>query len=122
MQIGDDSIIRVKENSILKVVKLFKDQEIEETKINLDIGKILAKPKNLTEGSSFEIETKSVTAGVRGTEFTVLKTKEGVTKIAVKEGEVGIKKNIDSKDIAKIKKVDTELAENLNRILQKEIS
>ncbi len=121
LQIGDDSIVRVKENSILKVVKLFKDQDLEETKFHLDIGKILAKPKNLTEGSSFEIETNSITAGVRGTMFTVSKTEKGISKIAVNEGEVKVIKNIRSININKIKEIDNTLAESLNDPLQKEI-
>ena len=121
LQLGDDSLIRVKENSILQIVKLFKDNELEQTEIKLVLGKILAKPKDLTEGSSFEIKTKSVTAGVRGTEFTVVKTEEGVTKIAVNEGEVSVVKNIKSPEIKKIEKIDKELADNLNAIMQKEI-
>ena len=121
LQIGDKSLVRVKENSILKIVKLFKDQTAEETKINLDIGKILAKPKDLTEGSSFEIETKSVTAGVRGTEFTVVKTEEGVAKIAVNEGAVSVVKNIDLEEIKNIEKVDKKLGDSLNEVLKKEV-
>ena len=121
LQVGEGSLIRVKENSVLKIVKLFKDKELEETRINLDIGKILAKPKGLTEGSSFEIETKSITAGVRGTEFTVIKTVEGITKIAVNEGEVRVVKNIKSKDIDNIKKIDKALAEDLDNVLEKEV-
>ena len=57
LQIGDSSVVRIKENSLLKISKLYKDQEIESTKFYFDNGKILAKPKDLTEGSSFEIET-----------------------------------------------------------------
>ena len=121
LQIGDGSLVRVKENSVLKIVKLFKDQELEETKINLDIGKILAKPKNLTEGSSFEVETRSVTAGVRGTEFIVAKTEEGITKIAVNEGEVKVVKNLVSEDMTKIEKIDKGVAKNLDKILQEKI-
>lgn len=121
LQIGDDSIIRIKERSVLKIVKLFKDLELEETKFHLNLGKILAKPKNLTEGSSFEIETNSITAGVRGTEFTVVKTEEGISKVAVNAGEVSITKNITSADINKIKKIDENLAEKLNITLQKTI-
>ncbi len=121
LNIGEESVVRIKENSILKIIKLFKDQDIEETKLNLDIGKILSRPKNLTEGSSFEIETNSVTAGVRGTEFTVYKSEKGDAKIAVNEGEVYIDKNIYSEDINKIKKYDKELSENLESILQEEL-
>lgn len=121
LNIGEESIVRIKENSILKIAKLFKDKDLEETKLNLDLGKILAKPKNLTEGSSFEIETNSVTAGVRGTEFTVYQSDAGDAKIAVNEGKVYIDKNIISPEINKIKKFDEELAGSLESLLQEQL-
>ena len=124
LQIGDGSVIRIKENSIVKVVKLFKDHEIESTKLNLNVGKILAKPKKQTEGSDFEIETDSVAAGVRGTEFTVYVPDGESTKIAVNEGTVYIKKQISDETknvIAKIETIDKNIAINLNKKLNEEI-
>jgi hypothetical protein len=112
LQLGNDSIIRVKENSILKIAKLFRDGDNLKTNLFLKNGKILAKPEKQTEGSSFEIQTDSITAGVRGTEFVVV-SDEKSTKVAVNEGIVKIKSNVDIESIDKLVALNSDLASKI---------
>ena len=62
--LNNSSVVRIKENSILQVTKLFKDNEKEKTEFKLEKGSSLFKPKEQTEGSSFEVKTGTVTVGV----------------------------------------------------------
>jgi len=112
IQFNDGSIIRIKENSELKISKLYSEQNINNTKLFLNSGVLLAKPEKQTEGSSFEIETKSITAGVRGTEFIVIAGAE-VSKVAVNRGKVIIKKRLTIDSLEKIKEIDVECAKEI---------
>jgi outer membrane protein assembly factor BamB/TolB-like protein len=72
LQIGDSSIIKIKDNTLLEIRKLFVNENVQSTNLFLKNGKILAKPEKQDAGSSFTVETESITAGVRGTEFSVI--------------------------------------------------
>ena len=121
LQIGDGSVVRVKENSKLMVAKLYKDKEVEATKFNLDNGKILAKPKEMNEGSSFEIETDSIAVGVRGTEFVVI-NENNITSVAVKKGIVNIKGRVAPDELDTIKDFDKKSAELITQAATVEIN
>jgi len=119
VQIGEGSVVRIKENSVLKLAKLLKEKESQKTTLFLKSGKILAKPEHQTEGSSFDIQTETVTAGVRGTEFVVI-TDANTTKIAVSTGAVKVKNNINPETFEKLNKINPELAEKLKHSMEAE--
>lgn len=120
IQFNDWSIIKIRENSELKISKLYSEQNINNTKLFINSGTILAKPEKQTEGSSFEVETKSITAGVRGTEFIVV-SGANVSKVAVKSGKVIIKKKLTIDSLDKVKEIDVELANKIEKVAVGEI-
>jgi hypothetical protein len=122
LKIGDGSLVRVKENSRLEITKLYKDEEVANTKLHLSMGTLMAVPEEVMDGSSFEIETESITAGVRGTEFVVIVSETRVSRVAVNKGLVRVQKRlkIDS-PLDRIRGVNPELAEKLNSAVREEI-
>ena len=95
--ISSGTIFRLKDNSILHLTSLAKNQEDNKTKIRLVKGELLSKVKKIAYKGKYEIDTSSVTLGVRGTEFYV---REEVTpnmildKVIVKQGRVNVKLNL----------------------------
>jgi hypothetical protein len=67
----------------------------ELTSFNLESGNIYSKIKSLKAGSSFSVETPSVSVGVRGTEFLVI-SGEKFDKIAVKTGRISVTLKLNS--------------------------
>ncbi len=120
IQFNEGSVVRIKENSELKVSKLYSEKDINNTKLFINSGTILAKPEKQTEGSNFEIETKSITAGVRGTEFIVI-TGNNVSKVAVKSGKVVIKKKLTIESLEKVREIDVEFAKKIEDAVTGEI-
>lgn len=78
------SLVRIGPNSLFKIDKIGK----EKNGLHLSRGSLGAKIINIIEGIiTFEVETPSAVAAVRGTEFT-LKVKRRETVLSVKEGNV----------------------------------
>lgn len=121
LQLGDSSLIRIKENSELKILKLYQDVGEQSTQLFLNSGKLLANPEEQTEGSSFEVQTQTITLGVRGTEFVMISDEEG-TKVAVKSGKVAIKSRMDIEALEKIKEIDPELAQVIEETVNREVT
>ncbi|MBN2547124.1 MAG: FecR domain-containing protein [Spirochaetes bacterium] len=121
LQIGKNSIIRIKESSKVKILSLFNDQKTTNTKVNLEFGKIYAKSEKLNTGSIFEIQTKSITAGVRGTEFIVYVPEKDRVIVAVNEGKVTVEKNIKLNEINNLKIINTQLAEKIENSVKSDI-
>jgi len=98
IQIGKESVFRMKEESELKLAELFKSKETGNTRTGLElvIGKVLVKPKELKDGESFQVRTPTAVAGVRGTRFSVESTPGKDTKIGVLHGKVTLRKRIPS--------------------------
>jgi len=120
IQFQEGSIIKIKENSELKIAKLYSEQNINNTKLFLNSGTLLAKPEKQTEGSSFEVDTKSITAGVRGTEFIVV-AGSNVTKVAVNSGKVIIKKRLILDSLDRVKEIDLNIAKKIEDVAIGEI-
>jgi len=120
IQFQEGSIIKIKENSELKIAKLYSEQNINNTKLFLNSGTLLAKPEKQTEGSSFEVDTKSITAGVRGTEFIVV-AGSNVTKVAVNSGKVIIKKRLILDSFDRVKEIDLDIAKKIEDVAIGEI-
>lgn len=119
--LDDKSIVFIKENSKLKVAKLFKDNEIKNTLFYLIIGEIFCKPEKQTPGSSFEINTRSITAGVRGTEFYVKSTEQNDITVNVVEGEVYAKLNATQDIIDTVNILNKGSIEKINSLFNEEV-
>ena len=111
------SIIKLKENTEFSLNTLRKVDGKEQNSFAMKIGKAILKPRKLKKGESFEVQTPSAVAGVRGTVFSVETTKSKDTKVAVYKGKVVLKNRIPE-DIAQ---KDKEIAEKLSKILEKEV-
>ncbi len=101
IQVGPGSIIRVANNTTIKIARILEANQKQNVNIGLTKGKVFSKvsPK-MPPGSTFEISSPTITAGVRGTEFLVSEetgedSQEKSTEIPegvfVKEGEVAVK-------------------------------
>lgn len=121
LTIGENSIVRIKENTKIKLITLLKINEKTDTDIKLEVGSIFANPEKLTSGSTFKITTRSITAGVRGTEFIVVSTEKGDVTVAVKKGEVFVKANIPAELIKELESKDKDLAQKVERCIESEI-
>jgi len=93
LKIGD-SIVRIKEKSRVVISSLLKKTNMEKTKLELGIGKMLCKPKKLLKSDSFIVKTPTAVAGVRGTKFIVEADSLKTTRIKVFDGKVKIAKRI----------------------------
>lgn len=92
-----ESIIRVKQKSKVKFTKLIKQNDLENTTLNLEVGKMLCKPKRLMKDESFMVKTPTAVAGVRGTKFTVEADEKSTTRIKVYDGKVKVVKRLNIK-------------------------
>jgi len=94
IKIGD-SIIRIKEKSVMLISKMLRQGQLENVTLGLDIGKMLCKPKKLLKDERFYVKTPTAVAGVRGTRFTVEADANKTTRIKVFDGKVRVAKRID---------------------------
>ena len=89
----DGSRIRLDPSTTLKVLKcsLNKSSNARTSLFHLDVGRVWIRIlEALGERSKFQIRTPTVTAGVRGTVFSVEITADGDTQISVYEGSVAL--------------------------------
>ncbi len=91
--IDDGSLLKVEENTEIALDELSADSETKriESTIFLKIGRLLSNIVRFTyPGSRFDIETPTMVAGVRGTEFVVETADSEKTDVGVFEGEVAV--------------------------------
>ncbi len=96
LQVGSENKFFVDPNTRINVNTLIVEKDkIKDASLTLKMGKLLARPKGLSQGSSFSVRTPSAVAGVRGTEFIVLYDgKAQKSEIAVSEGKVAVVRDI----------------------------
>lgn len=71
-QFGDGSLVTIAENSIVELKTLFSDAGVSNTKVGVKTGKVLFNIQKLANArSTFEFETQTATAAIRGTEGDV---------------------------------------------------
>lgn len=89
----DGNIISITENSTVEITKLIRGVSGDESsEFFVSNGKILSNiTKKLAKGDKFNVKTRTITAGVRGTEFLVSE-KNGKSVIACTQGKVAVKK------------------------------
>lgn len=90
LQVTKDIKIRIKENTTLVLESLFLDETKLNASIRLEKGKLFTKIQNkLSKESSFQVQTATYIAGVRGTEF-ISEENENSSKTFVSEGSVSM--------------------------------
>lgn len=68
--------------------------------MTLNSGQVALKPEKLHEGETFQVETSTAIAAVRGTRFSVAVNGDGDTSVAVAEGTVAVAPNVTAIDDA----------------------
>jgi hypothetical protein len=97
IQVGNSSMVNLMEKTSLKISSLEKSKEFF-----LDQGKVFSKIVKLEKGAAHTMYTKTTTAAVRGTDFSVY-AGEKETVVAVNDGKILVKKTSDTgKDEEKI--------------------
>lgn len=92
LQITEDIKIRIRENTSIILESIFLSSKDDKVSVNfkLENGKIFSKINGkLSKDSSFQIQTKTFVAGVRGTEFITEETNES-SKTLVSDGSVSM--------------------------------
>lgn len=92
IQLADGVVIRIKQNSKLKLQDIIvgDNGNTINAKLALEAGKVFAKTdKKLGADSSFKISTPTFTAGIRGTEF-IVEDSEGKDQTLVSDGSVAV--------------------------------
>jgi hypothetical protein len=110
-QIAEDSVIRIPAESKLKLSEILNQNS---NKFYLEKGSAYATVKKLSKGSTYEIESRTATAAVRGTEFSV-REENGRTVIAVKEGSVRVQKVSEDRKVIEEKDIDSGSAAEVSK-------
>jgi len=90
----NESVIRILEKSTVTIRELIKEVEgnKEFTELYVEQGKVFSQvARKLKSGEKYQVTTKTVVAGVRGTEFFV-EEYEGTSRISCIEGTVAVRK------------------------------
>ncbi len=90
LQFGKTAAVRIQENTIVELQRIFTGQGEADIGLKMVAGNVLYKVGKLTGDERFEIETVSTILGVRGTKFMVREEEGRETLLAVKEGEVSV--------------------------------
>lgn len=99
-------VCKIKQNTEITVDSLLKKTEDEIIQFSIAKGKVFSSLKKLKRGSSFQINTPTAVAGIRGTTFLVDVT-DTEAKVAVFAGKIEIKDKKNEKE----KVIATELTE-----------
>ncbi len=90
MQLGSFGIIKINQNSEVKMERLLKETT-DNIKLFLKKGQVICKLEKLKKEQDFSVETPTAVIGVRGTTFIVdASEKKRKTSVAVSEGKVEI--------------------------------
>lgn len=84
-------LVRIDQNTSVEMRSFAAAADSQSDKLFLQRGLIFAKVTKLGPHSSFAIQTPTITAGVRGTEFMTTSDEKGAGKVAVTEGKVAVK-------------------------------
>lgn len=91
LRLADGSVMRLAENTSLKMSRLMynKKTDSKNVKVDLGIGKLWAKVKTLTTAdSAVEVKTSNAVAGVRGTVYRVSVAEDKSATVKVYDGSV----------------------------------
>lgn len=95
IQITDRDIVRVTSNSVLEIRSIMNGNDV---KLFLERGEVISKVSRLEKNESFMVQTPTVIAGVRGTEFSV-SASSAEERVAVLKGNVAVSSIADEKKL-----------------------
>ena len=101
-QIAEEAVISIPAESRLKLSEIL---EQNKNRFSLEKGIVYATVKKLKKETSYEVYTKTTTAAVRGTEFSVRYENDKST-IAVKEGSVKVQKVNEDRKVLEEKDIE----------------
>ena len=95
-------VIRINENSTAEMKEFgIGEGKTQKDTVLLQRGTLFAKVAKLEKNSSFAVQTPTMVAGVRGTQFMTQSDEKGISKVAVLEGKVEVKsKSGEKKEVA----------------------
>jgi len=108
IQLMDGVIIRIKQNSVITLKKIWVDSGRKEMAANIELNKgaIFAKViSKLTKNSAFNVKTPTSVAGVRGTEFLVQESGDK-SEVLVNDGTVAVNAVDEDKNVGEEVVVD----------------
>lgn len=123
IMIGSSSV-RVKENSKIVLAAFISDGKIENVALDMEIGKMLCRPKKLLKSESFIVKTPTAVAGVRGTSFSIESDEKKTSKVMVFDGQVKVAmriKQLDKSDSAMLDAAPEMKSEDMVKITEKEV-
>jgi outer membrane protein assembly factor BamB len=119
VQFTEFGIIRIQQETEVLLKSIFLKEEKNKVRVKLDKGNLLCKIDKLSKGEEFQVETGTVLAGVRGTEFMVREIQGGKTVVAVNEGSVAV---VPSEIAEKITLIEADLQTETAREVLKEVT
>jgi len=114
IQITDRDIVRVTSNSVLEIRSIMNGNDV---KLFLERGEVISKVSHLEKNESYMVQTPTVIAGVRGTEFSV-SASAAEERVAVLKGNVAVNPIADEKKLPQTETV----AAGGNTVIIKKIS
>jgi len=99
LEFNDQAQILIKPNSKVQVTAN-ESGEVELKKLKLNLGEVIVKfIDELNEGSTFEVETPSAVAGIKGTTFKVAVNQQQQTTVTVNQGTVKVSTEVGSVEV-----------------------
>gem|GEM_PF-3354226 len=90
LQFGDVGTARIQENTTIRLANIILQPGATQVDINLVTGNVLNKVQHLAMEDSYQVRTQTAVMGVRGTEFGVRVDENQDTRVAVRDGRVGV--------------------------------
>jgi len=101
IQITDRDIVRISSNSVFEIRSIMNRNDV---KLFLERGEVISKVSRLEKNDNFMVQTPSVIAGVRGTEFSVT-VSAAEERVAVLKGNVVVSLITEEKKLTHSEKV-----------------
>lgn len=101
---GTSGIIRINENSQVKMTSLFGGEGANQSRMDMANGKVFVTVSKLAKGSSFEVASPTTIAAVRGTSFRVT-ADETSSRIDVLSGRIKVNPVKEGKVIEEVETV-----------------
>ncbi len=120
LKFGTRVFVKMDPSSTVVLTRSFFSSLSETTDIKLISGIINADVDSLRTDDIFEVETHSITVGVRGTAFKVVNN-DDISEVAVSHGTVAVTKNYDSEALSELKNAAPTLYEEVSTIVNQPV-
>lgn len=101
LMLNDKSVIDIGANTELSLESFKRAKKVRRDSLRLIVGRVWARVTALFgAGSSFEVDTETAVAGVRGTEFIIEVDRDGKTTVSVIDGSVELASRVS--DLAEL--------------------